>query len=92
VVVARPGGQVRDLDGRSANRRLAGLIGKATTASVLATYSVSPARAIPNGEWSPARNTVRVSATPSPFASRSSVMRLALGTAPPAFFWYFLKK
>ena len=31
-------------------------------------------------------NTVRVSATPSPSASRSSVMRFALGVAAPAFF------
>ena len=29
---------------------------------------------------------MRVSATPSPSASRSSVMRLALGTPAPAFF------
>ena len=42
---------------------------------------------MPNGEFKPDRKTERVSATPSPSASRSSVMRLALGTAPPAFFW-----
>ena len=32
-------------------------------------------------------NTCRSSATPSPSASRSSVMRLALGTPAPARFW-----
>jgi hypothetical protein len=47
---------------------------------------------MPKGELSPVRKAVRVSATPSPSASRSSVMRLALGTAPPAFFWNTLKK
>ena len=46
---------------------------------------------MPNGEFSPDRKTDRVSATPSPSASRNSVIRLALGTAPPAFFWYRLK-
>ena len=34
----------------------------------------------------PARNTWRSSAPPSPSASRSSVMRSALGTAEPAVF------
>jgi hypothetical protein len=41
---------------------------------------------MPKGEFNPSRNTERVSATPSPSASRSRVMRLALGTAAPAFF------
>ena len=42
---------------------------------------------MPNGECERRRaNTVRVSATPSPSASRSSVMRLALGWPAPAFF------
>ena len=36
---------------------------------------------MPNGEFSPSRNTLLVSAMPSPSASRSSVMRLALGVA-----------
>src|SRR5258705_247519 len=35
---------------------------------------------MPNGEFSPCRKTVRVSAMPSPSASRTSVIRLALGT------------
>src|SRR5687767_1108189 len=39
---------------------------------------------MPIGELSPSRNAVRVSGTPSPSASRRSVMRLALGTAEPA--------
>jgi hypothetical protein len=42
---------------------------------------------MPNGALSPDRKTVRVSATPSPSASRSSRMRFMLGAAPPAFFW-----
>jgi hypothetical protein len=46
---------------------------------------VSPTSAMPKGECRPLRKTVRTSATPSPSASRSSVMRLALGTAAPAF-------
>src|SRR5262245_47322654 len=41
---------------------------------------------MPNGELSPSRNGARVSATPSPSLSRSSVMRFALGTAEPARF------
>src|SRR6187431_357416 len=41
---------------------------------------------MPNGELRLDRNTERVSAMPSPSASRSRVMRLALGTAEPAFF------
>src|SRR3954464_993828 len=47
---------------------------------------------MPKGELSPLRNVARVSATPSPSASRSKVMRLALGTPDPAFFWNSLKK
>src|SRR3954468_5658884 len=46
---------------------------------------------MPNGELRPDRKMVRVSAMPSPSESRSSVIRLALGTAPPAFVWYRLK-
>jgi hypothetical protein len=42
---------------------------------------------MPNGDVRFAANTVRISAVPSPSVSRSSVRRLALGTAPPAFFW-----
>ena len=41
---------------------------------------------MPNGEFSPSRNTLLVSATPSPSASRNSVMRLALGVSAPARF------
>jgi glucose/arabinose dehydrogenase len=41
---------------------------------------------LPNGESSPLMKTLRVSATPSPSASRNSVMRLALGTPAPAYF------
>src|SRR5687768_18151743 len=41
---------------------------------------------MPKGELRFSRNGVRSSATPSPLASRSSVMRLALGTPAPAFF------
>src|SRR5688572_14987551 len=44
---------------------------------------------MPNGEFNPVRNAVLSSATPSPFASRSSVMRLAEGTAAPALAWNF---
>ena len=40
---------------------------------------------MPNGELRSLRKTVRVSATPSPSESRSRVMRLALGTAAPAW-------
>ena len=60
--------------------------GTFTTASVLAMYSASPTSAMPNGELRPVMNAVRVSATPSPLASRRSVMRLALGVTAPAFF------
>ena len=42
---------------------------------------------MPKGEFRFSRNAERVSAMPSPSASRSSVMRLALGTPAPAFFW-----
>src|SRR4051812_23579443 len=66
--------------------------GTLTSASALATYSVSPASAIPNGERSPDRKVDRMSATPSPSVSRRRVMRSALGTPPPAFFWNRLKK
>src|SRR5215475_13583399 len=45
---------------------------------------------MPNGEFNPSRNTVLVSATPSPSASRSRVMRLALGTPAPAQLCTFL--
>ena len=41
---------------------------------------------MPKGEFSPLRKIERVSATPSPSTSRSRVIRLALGTAAPAFF------
>ena len=41
---------------------------------------------LPNGEFSPLRKVLRNSATPSPSASRNSVMRLALGTPAPAHF------
>ena len=60
--------------------------GTFTTASVLAMYRSSPTSTMPNGELRPVMNAVRVSATPSPLASRSNVMRLALAVAPPAFF------
>jgi hypothetical protein len=39
---------------------------------------------MPNGEFNPSRKTDLVSATPSPLASRSSVMRLALEVSAPA--------
>ena len=45
---------------------------------------------MPNGEFSPVRKTVLISATPSPSASRSSVMRFALGTPAPARFMHYL--
>ena len=51
-----------------------------------ATYSLSPIHAMPKGEFSPFRNTLLVSATPSPSASRSSMMRFGLGTPAPARF------
>ena len=44
---------------------------------------------MPKGELSPVRNSVLISATPSPFASRSSVMRLADGTTDPALVMNF---
>ncbi|MNI44721.1 hypothetical protein D3C73_991120 [compost metagenome] len=53
-----------------------------TTASALATYSRSPTRAMPKGEVRPPRKTVFVSAVPSSSASRSRVMRSALGRSP----------
>jgi hypothetical protein len=46
---------------------------------------------MPNGECRLSSSTERVSAMPSPSASRSSMIRLADGTAPPAFFWKRLK-
>ena len=45
---------------------------------------------MPNGELRFARSTLRNSATPSPSASRSNVMRLADGTAAPAFAMHLL--
>ena len=60
--------------------------GNLMMASALATYRLPPTSAMPNGEFKPCKKTDRVSATPSPLASRSSVMRLALGTPAPAFF------
>src|SRR5215212_5299742 len=62
--------------------------GKRISASAFATYSVSPARAMPKGEKRLVRNAVFVSATPSPSPSRRSVMRFALGTDAPAFSKY----
>ena len=41
---------------------------------------------MPNGDARSVRKAVRNSATPSPSASRSRLMRLALGVAAPAFF------
>ena len=41
---------------------------------------------MPNGEFNPLSSTARTSATPSPLASRSRLMRLALGTPAPARF------
>jgi len=41
---------------------------------------------MPNGEFNASMKTVFVSATPSPSASRSSTMRLAVGAPAPAFF------
>src|SRR6185503_3387405 len=46
----------------------------------------SPISAMPKGELRPSRNALRVSATPSPSASRRSVMRLELFVPAPAFF------
>ena len=46
-------------------------------------YSCPSSNAMPNGEFSPVMNGVFSSATPSPSASRSSVMRLADGTPAP---------
>src|SRR3569833_1681977 len=60
------------------------LYGKRSTAAVSATYSASPTSAMPNGEFRFCRKTLRVSAMPSPSASRSSVLRLALGAPAPA--------
>jgi hypothetical protein len=39
---------------------------------------------MPKGEFNESKNADRVSAIPSPSVSRSSVIRLALGTAAPA--------
>src|SRR5205085_2135446 len=44
---------------------------------------------MPNGECRFSMNGTCTSATPSPFASRSSVMRSADGTPAPASFWNF---
>ncbi len=63
-----------------------GWYGTFTMASEFAMNNSLPTRAMPNGEFSPCRKTLRVSATPSPSASRSKVIRLALGTPAPAFF------
>ncbi len=41
---------------------------------------------MPNGEFSASMNTVFVSAMPSPSASRSSTMRLAVAAPAPALF------
>ena len=61
-----------------------GLYSKRTSASVLATNSSLPTSAMPNGEFRFSRKTDFTSALPSPSASRSRVMRLALGGAAPA--------
>jgi hypothetical protein len=53
-------------------------VGEGNHAVSVAEVNVSPTRAMPNGWFSPSRNGSRVSATPSQFPSRSSVMRFAL--------------
>jgi hypothetical protein len=73
------------LTGCRNTRRPAG-IREAQTPSVLATYSDEPITAMPKGDFNPSMNCVRCSATPSPSASRSNTMRLALGTDAPASF------
>jgi len=60
--------------------------GTLTMASALAMYRRPFTSAMPNGDIRSARNTSRTSATPSLSASRSRVMRFALGVAAPAFF------
>ena len=45
-----------------------------------------PIKAMPNGEFRPSSSVERTSAMPSPSVSRSSVMRLGLGTPAPARF------
>ena len=50
-----------------------------------------PTSAMPKGELRFCMNTCRTSAVPSPSASRSRVMRLALGTPAPARFWIMPK-
>ena len=81
-----PPGRSTTLVGVTSIRVCPLVYGTRTSASALATYKVSPTRAMPNGEFRPDSNTLRVSAKPSPLASRSKVMRLALGTPAPARF------
>ena len=82
-----PPGRSVTLTGAARDAGLPGLVrAPSRCASALATNSSLPTSAMPKGEFSPCRKTLRVSATPSPSASRSRVMRLALGTPAPAFF------
>ena len=78
--------EIDDLDRRSVMCVSPLVYGTRTIASVFAMYSTFPTSAMPKGEFNESRKTERVSATPSPSASRSNVIRFALGTAAPAFF------
>ena len=51
--------------------------------SELATYRVSPTKVIPKGEYRFEMKIDLVSATPSPFVSRSRTILFSLGTPPP---------
>src|SRR6185295_1440513 len=84
VMVARAAGKVLSRVPCALIFVAPGVYGNFMMESVFATYSVLPTSAMPNGELRPVMNSLLTSATPSPLASRSSVMRFAEGTTDPA--------
>ena len=71
---------------RRGDARRARLVGESDHAVGVADVERSPSSAMPKGWFSPSRNTSRISATPSPSASRSSVMRFGLSPTAAARF------
>ena len=82
-MVDRPAGRSTIFAGRG-DRRLARLVGKAQHRIGIGDIEIVADERHAEGRIQSVKRPVRVSATPSPSASRSSVMRLALGTAAPA--------
>lgn len=86
VLVVKSGREIGDLLAGCRNRCLAGRVRKPEDRIGIGDVKVgTDERHIPKGELSPVVKAVRISATPSLSASRSRVMRFALGTAAPAF-------